>query len=102
MQLIPGTMNLLHSPSSGRNWGLNDSGEKEHSFSAGLSLDVLHACSVTQLCLTLCDPMSCSLPGSSVHEILQARILGWVAMPSSKGSSQPRDRIHISISCTGK
>ena len=32
MQLIPGTMNLVHSPSSGRNWGLNDSGEKEHSF----------------------------------------------------------------------
>ena len=42
-------------------------------------------------CLTLCDPMDCSLPGSSVHGILQARILEWVAMPSSKGSSQPRD-----------
>ena len=36
-----------------------------------------------QLCLTLCDPMDCSLPGSSVHGILQARILEWVAMPSS-------------------
>ena len=42
-------------------------------------------------CLTLCDLMDCSLPGSSVHRILQARILGWVAMPSSMGSSQPRD-----------
>ena len=36
-------------------------------------------------CLTLCDPMDCSLPGSSVHGILQARILEWVAMPSSRG-----------------
>ena len=42
---------------------------------------------VAQLCLTLCDPMDCSLPGSSVHGILQARILEWVAMPSSRGSS---------------
>ena len=40
-----------------------------------------------RLCLTLCNPMDCSLPGFSVHEILQARILEWVAMPSSKGSS---------------
>ena len=40
-----------------------------------------------QLCSTLCDPMDCSLPGSSVNGILQARILEWVAMPSSRGSS---------------
>ena len=40
-----------------------------------------------QLCLTLCDPMDCSLPGSSVHGILQARILDWVAMTTSRGSS---------------
>ena len=40
-----------------------------------------------QLCPTLGNPMDCSLPGSSVHENLQARILEWVAMPSSKGSS---------------
>ena len=40
---------------------------------------------VTQLCLTLCDPTDCSLPGSSVHGILQARILEGVAMPSSRG-----------------
>ena len=44
-----------------------------------------------QSCPTLCDPMDYSLPGSSVHGILQARILEWVTMPSSKGSSQPRD-----------
>ena len=38
-------------------------------------------------CMTLCDPMDYSLPGSSIHRILQARILEWVAMPSSRGSS---------------
>ena len=41
----------------------------------------------------LCDPMDCSLPGSSVHGILQARILEWVAVPFSRASSQPRDRV---------
>ena len=40
-----------------------------------------------QSCLTLCNPVDCSLTGSSVHGILQARILEWVAMPSSRGSS---------------
>ena len=42
---------------------------------------------VIQLCPTLCDPMDCSPPGSSVHRISQARILEWVAIPFSKGSS---------------
>ena len=45
---------------------------------------------------TLCDPMDCSPPGSSVREILQARILEWVAPPSSRVSSQPRDWTCIS------
>ena len=54
-------------------------------------------------CVWLFDSMDCSLPSSSVHGISQARILEWVAMPSSKGSSQPRDRTHVSfLSCTGK
>ena len=44
-----------------------------------------------QSCLTLCDSVDCSPPGSSIHGILQARILAWVAMPSSSGSSRPRD-----------
>ena len=58
---------------------------------------------VTQWCSALCDPMDCSTPGSCVHKILQARILGWVAISSSKGSSPSRDRTHIScISCTGR
>jgi len=46
---------------------------------------------VAHLCLTLCDPLDCSPPGSSVHEIFQARILEWIAIPFSRGSSQPRD-----------
>ena len=51
---------------------------------------------VTQSCPTLCDPVDCSLPGSSVHQILQARILEWVAISFSRGSSQPRDRTQVS------
>ena len=52
---------------------------------------------------TLCDPTDCSLSGSSVHGILQARILEWVAMLSSRGSSQLRDQTCISyISCNGR
>ena len=43
-----------------------------------------------QSCPSLCDPIRCSLTGSSVRRILQARILEWVAMPSSRGSSQPK------------
>ena len=43
-----------------------------------------------QMCPTLCDPMDCSLLGSSVHEIFQARMLEWVATSFSRGSSQPR------------
>ena len=50
------------------------------------------------LCLTLCDPIDCSPPGPSVQGILQARILEWGAMPSSRGSSQPRDRAQVSYS----
>ena len=47
---------------------------------------------VTQSCPTLCNPIDCSLPGSPVHGIFQARILAWVDISSSGGSSQPRDR----------
>ena len=51
---------------------------------------------VSHSCSTLCDPMNCSPPGSSVHGILQARILEWVAIPFSKGFSQPRKWIRVS------
>ena len=50
---------------------------------------------VTQLCLTLCDPMDCSPPGSCVHGILQARILEWIVISFSRGSSQLRDRTWV-------
>ena len=49
-----------------------------------------------QSCLTLCDPMDCDPPGSSVYGIVQARILEWVAMASSRGSSPPRDGTCVS------
>ena len=56
-----------------------------------------------QSCLTLCDAMDHSPPGSSVQGILLARILEWVVMPSSWGSSRPRDGTHVShVSCTGR
>ena len=58
---------------------------------------------VAQSCPTLCDPMDCCPPGSSVLGILQARIPEWVCMPSSRGSSRPRDRAHVScVSYTGR
>ena len=50
----------------------------------------------TQSCLTLCNPVDCSLPGSSVHGILQARMLEWVAISFFRGSSQPRDQTRVS------
>ena len=53
-------------------------------------------CLVTKSCLTLCDPMDCSLPGSSVHGISQARILEFVAISYSRGHSQLRNQTHVS------
>ena len=72
---------------------------------------VLHVCvsecvcvrPVTQSCPILCDPINCSLPGSSIRGILLARILEWVAISFSRGSSWPRDQTHIScIPCIGR
>ena len=62
------------------------------SFSNHPSIQML----VTQSCLTLCDPMDFSLPGSFVHGILQVRILEWVAIPFSRGYSQFRGQIQVS------
>ena len=61
----------------------------------------LHACmhaKLLQLCLIFYDPMHCSQIGSSVHVILQARILDWTTIPCSRGSYRPRDGTHVS--CT--
>ena len=77
--------------------------ESQKKASAGSGLAGSVCAQSLQSCPTLCDPMDCSLPGSSVHGILQARILEWVAMPSSRGSSRPRDRTQVShVSCTGR
>ena len=61
----------------------------------------MRPCSVTQSCLTLCDPMGCSLPCSSVHGILQARILEWVAISSSRGILLTQEG-QTCISCIGR
>ena len=58
----------------------------------------VHFSSVVQSCLTLCDPLDCSPPGSSIHGILQARVLEWVAISFSRGSSRPRDQTQVSHS----
>jgi len=55
------------------------------------AINLVSESEVTQSCPTLCDPMDCSLPGSSVHEIFQAIVLEWIAISFSRGSSQPRD-----------
>ena len=57
-------------------------------------------CSVAESCPVLCDPMDCSPPGSSAHGIFQARILQWVAISFSRGSSWIRDQTHVS--CIGR
>ena len=72
-----------------------------HSFSCILTLPFVCVCVCVcvkslQLCPTQCYLMDCSLLGSSVQGILQARILEWVVMPSPRGSSQPRDRTQVS------
>ena len=64
-------------------------------FSINMPLNTCY-CSISQLCLTLCDPRDCSSPGSSVHRIFQNRILERVAIPFSRGSSPPRNQTWVS------
>ena len=58
--------------------------------------DIMKWSELAQSCPTLCDPVDCSPPGSSFHGILKARILEWIAISFSRGSSQPRDRTRVS------
>ena len=67
----------------------------------GRKMKLCVMCLVTQSLPTLCVPIDCSLPGSSVLGLLYARILEWVAMPSSRGSFQPRDRTKFSHIASG-
>ena len=64
-----------------------------------MKMTFIMGCAQSLSCVWLCNPMDCSPPGSSVRGILQARILESVAMPSSRGSSQPRDQTQVS--CPG-
>ena len=64
-----------------------------HKISSIIVIEIKVCCAkLFQSCLNLCDPMDCSPPGSTIHAILQARILEWVAMPSSRGSSWPKEQ----------
>ena len=70
---------------------------------SGRVMETVCVCVHAQPGPTLCNPMDCSHPGSSVPGIFQARILEQVAISSSRGSSQPRDQTHTSrVSCTGR
>ena len=62
---------------------------------------IMRLCMLSQLCPTFCNPMDCSPPSPSVHGILQARILQWVARPSFRDSSQPRDQTQVSCTAGG-
>ena len=73
---------------------------QESNFLKFVSMSVCILATKSQSCSDSCDPMDCSPPGSSVHGIFQARILEWVGMLSSRGSSQLRDPTHVScVSC---
>ena len=61
-----------------------------------------HARSQSLSCVQLCGSMDCSLPGSTVHGILQARILDWVAISYSRWSPQPKDQTHVSPALAGR
>ena len=106
---------LIFSLTHGHKLGWDPSGECQHTrnnektiwkdLASKLSTHPykIGVCVCVQSRLTLCDPVDCSLPGFSVHGIFQARILEWVAISSSRGSSWPRHHTWVSsISCTGR
>ena len=80
--------------------GIQQSDSVIHLYSLIYVCVCVHAKSL-QSCPTLWNSMACSPPGSSFHRILQARIVEWVAMPSSKGTPQPRDQT-LGQSCIGR
>ena len=80
-------------------WGCKETDTTEQFTSLHFTSCIYIWSEVAQSCPTLCDPMDCNLLGFSIHGILQARILEWIAISFSKGSSQPRDRTRVS--CIG-
>ena len=95
---IPSPEIVPLSPSVGLMMG-TQSGEGGALFLPRLRAWELCESEVAQSCLTLCDPMDCSLCGSSIHGIFQARVLEWVAIAFSRGSFQPRDQPLVSCKC---
>ena len=93
-----GGIELLWKVWRSKMWPLYSSckGQKVSLLSLWLCFSVYVCVLVAKSCLTLCDPMDCGPPGSSVHGMLQARILEWVAILFSRGSSRPRDRTWVS------
>ena len=84
-------------------WGCASASGLPITPSSFLQWQMSYRCLVAQSSLTLCNPMDCSSPGSSVHGILQARTLEWAVLPSSRRSSRPRDRTQVShVSCIGR
>ena len=77
-------------------WPSDSGWDKPHQLPCPQAFGMYMYMLVTHLCPTLCDPMDCGPPGSSVHGVLQARILEWVAISLFRGSSQPRDRTRVS------
>ena len=100
---------FFENPMDRGSWQANSQwGHKESHTAEQLTLSVSYICVCVCVCAcicmcahllpscpTLCITMDCSLPNFSVHGILQARILEWIAMSSSRGSSHPSDQIHI-------
>ena len=81
---------FVYGDSPGKNTGVGCHGDLLDTGIKPISPEVTHSCP------TLCDPVDCSLPGSSIQGILQARILEWIAISFSRGSSRPRDRTQVS------
>ena len=80
--------------------GYSPRGRKESDMTEQLLINfknvIISQSEVAQSYPTLCDPMDCSLSGSSIHGIFQARVLEWIAISFSRGSSGPRDRTQVS------
>ena len=91
----PGGLQSIGSPRVGHDWS-NLTHSTYIIWYYSFNVTCVCVCEVIQLCLTLCDPVDCSPPGSSVHGSLQARILEWIAISFSRGSTQPRDRTRVS------
>ena len=84
-------------------WGCKESNTTERLIWSEVWVVACVRAKLLKSCPTLCNPMDCSLPGSSIHGILQARVLEWIAMPSSRGSSWPRDPADVSyVPCIGR